>query len=171
MTGATPTTIPGAVRVGGWWVAEPLHASATAAVTSMLERFHATNPLLEGADLAATRAAAADALDASARGAPSGLADSLLDDLVARGTIARTGSAVRLASHRVVLDQRREEVDRLVEEVMNASPKTISPDTLVGEALAMMNTADRPFTVLFVVEDRRPIGIVHMHDFLRLGVA
>ena len=28
-----------------------------------------------------------------------------------------------------------------------------------------------PFTVLFVVEETRPIGIVHMHDFLRLGVA
>jgi arabinose-5-phosphate isomerase len=54
---------------------------------------------------------------------------------------------------------------------MNLAPRTIAPDTLVGEALAMMNTADRPFTVLFVVEDRRPIGIVHMHDFLRLGVA
>ena len=62
-------------------------------------------------------------------------------------------------------------LNRRVEEVMNVSPKTISPDTLVGEALAMMNTADRPFTVLFVVEDRRPIGIVHMHDFLSLGVA
>jgi len=62
-------------------------------------------------------------------------------------------------------------LNRRVEEVMNAAPRTISPDTLVGEALAMMNTADRPFTVLFVVEDRRPVGIVHMHDFLRLGVA
>jgi arabinose-5-phosphate isomerase len=62
-------------------------------------------------------------------------------------------------------------LNRRVEEVMNASPKTISPDTLVGEALAMMNTAKRPFTVLFVVEERRPVGIVHMHDFLRLGVA
>jgi arabinose-5-phosphate isomerase len=60
---------------------------------------------------------------------------------------------------------------RRVDEMMNAAPKTISPDTLVGEALAMMNTADRPFTVLFVVEEMRPIGIVHMHDFLRLGVA
>jgi arabinose-5-phosphate isomerase len=62
-------------------------------------------------------------------------------------------------------------LDRLVEEVMSSSPRTIAPDTLVGEALAMMNTADRPFTVLFVVEEGRPIGIVHMHDFLRLGVA
>ncbi|HET7715728.1 MAG TPA: KpsF/GutQ family sugar-phosphate isomerase [Bauldia sp.] len=62
-------------------------------------------------------------------------------------------------------------LERRVDDVMNRSPKTISPDTLVGEALAMMNTADRPFTVLFVVEERRPIGIVHMHDFLRLGAA
>lgn len=60
---------------------------------------------------------------------------------------------------------------RRVDEMMNRAPRTISPDTLVGEALAMMNTADRPFTVLFVVEENRPIGIVHMHDFLRLGVA
>ena len=60
---------------------------------------------------------------------------------------------------------------RPVDAVMNPAPKTIAPDTLVGEALAMMNTADRPFTVLFVVEEHRPVGIVHMHDFLRLGVA
>ena len=41
---------------------------------------------------------------------------------------------------------------------------------LVGEALAMMNLHQRPFTVLFVVEDGKPVGIVHMHDFLRIGV-
>jgi arabinose-5-phosphate isomerase len=61
--------------------------------------------------------------------------------------------------------------EKTIDSVMNPTPKTILPDTLVGEALAMMNTAERPFTVLFVVEGRRPIGIVHMHDFLRLGVA
>jgi arabinose-5-phosphate isomerase len=35
----------------------------------------------------------------------------------------------------------------------------------------MMNQAERPFTVIFVVEDRRPVGVVHMHDCLRAGVA
>ena len=65
----------------------------------------------------------------------------------------------------------RDLLSRRVDDVMNLAPRTIAPDTLVGEALAMMNTADRPFTVLFVVEEQRPIGIVHMHDFLRLGVA
>ncbi len=58
-----------------------------------------------------------------------------------------------------------------VADVMTATPRSVPPDCLVGEALAMMNLASRPFTVLFVVEDGRPAGIVHMHDFLRLGVA
>jgi arabinose-5-phosphate isomerase len=57
-----------------------------------------------------------------------------------------------------------------VDDIMTRDPKTISSDTLVAEALAMMNMHHRPFTVLFVVEDAKPIGIVHMHDFLRLGV-
>ena len=55
--------------------------------------------------------------------------------------------------------------------IMTRTPKTVPPDCLVGEALAMMNQASRPFTVLFVVENGKPLGIVHMHDFLRLGVA
>jgi arabinose-5-phosphate isomerase len=60
---------------------------------------------------------------------------------------------------------------RPVTDVMTRSPKTVPPDCLVGEALAMMNMHTRPFTVLFVVEDGKPVGIVHMHDFLRIGVA
>jgi arabinose-5-phosphate isomerase len=56
-------------------------------------------------------------------------------------------------------------------EVMTANPQFVPPDCLVGEALALMNRPERPITVLFVVEDGRPVGIVHMHDFLRLGVA
>jgi arabinose-5-phosphate isomerase len=60
---------------------------------------------------------------------------------------------------------------RRVGEVMTPSPKQVQPTTLVGEALAVMNHHERPVTVLFVVEDDRPVGIVHMHDLLRLGVA
>jgi arabinose-5-phosphate isomerase len=60
---------------------------------------------------------------------------------------------------------------RPVAEVMTRDPRTVPPDCLVGEALAMMNMTPRPFTVLFVVEHGKPVGIVHMHDFLRIGVA
>jgi arabinose-5-phosphate isomerase len=56
-------------------------------------------------------------------------------------------------------------------DVMTRAPKTIRPQALAQEALAMMNITERPFTALFVVEDEQPIGIVHMHDCLRAGVA
>ncbi len=56
-------------------------------------------------------------------------------------------------------------------EIMTCSPRTIAPEALAVEALAMMNHPDRPITVIFVIADRRPIGILHMHDCLRAGVA
>ena len=56
-------------------------------------------------------------------------------------------------------------------EVMTAGPKTIRPQALAVEALAMMNQAERPFTVIFVVEERQPVGVLHIHDCLRAGVA
>jgi arabinose-5-phosphate isomerase len=56
-------------------------------------------------------------------------------------------------------------------EIMTAGPRTIRPEALAVEALALMNRPDRPITVIFVVEGRRPVGILHMHDCLRAGVA
>lgn len=56
-----------------------------------------------------------------------------------------------------------------VETVMTRAPKTIPPDILVGAALDLLNQAK--ITALFVVEDGRPVGVVHMHDLLRIGVA
>jgi arabinose-5-phosphate isomerase len=53
-------------------------------------------------------------------------------------------------------------------EVMTAAPLTVSPDTLAAEALKLMN--DRRVTVLFVVEQDRPKGVLHVHDLLRSGV-
>ena len=53
-------------------------------------------------------------------------------------------------------------------EVMTHRPLTVTPGMLAGEALKLMN--DRGVTVLFVVEDDRPAGILHVHDLLRAGV-
>jgi arabinose-5-phosphate isomerase len=59
-----------------------------------------------------------------------------------------------------------------VEEVMTRDPKTIRPQALAAEALGIMNErAGRPITSLFVVDGTRLIGLVHMHDCLRAGVA
>ena len=62
-------------------------------------------------------------------------------------------------------------LDRRAVEIMTPGPRTIRPQALAAEALAMMNQAERPFTVVFVVEGDRPVGAVHMHDCLRAGVA
>jgi arabinose-5-phosphate isomerase len=56
-----------------------------------------------------------------------------------------------------------------VDEIMTASPKTVRPDLLAGEALQLLNSSK--ITALIVVEAERPVGIVHLHDLLRAGVA
>lgn len=54
--------------------------------------------------------------------------------------------------------------------VMTRSPVTIGPDCLAVEALELMNS--RKINALVVVENsRRPCGMVHLHDLLRVGVA
>jgi len=58
-------------------------------------------------------------------------------------------------------------MDHTAEEVMSRSPKTIAPEALAAEALNLMQGR---ITVLFVVEDGRPIGVLHIHDLLRQGV-
>ena len=58
---------------------------------------------------------------------------------------------------------------RRVDDVMTRTPKTIGPEALVGAALDLLNQTE--ITVLFVVEGGRPVGILHMHDLLRIGVA
>lgn len=56
-------------------------------------------------------------------------------------------------------------------EVMTPGPKkTVPPDMLASEALALMSDPPPAVTVLFVVQDGRPVGILHVHDLLRAGV-
>jgi arabinose-5-phosphate isomerase len=53
--------------------------------------------------------------------------------------------------------------------VMTAAPRTIGPDALAAEAMRVMNEAR--ITALFVTEAAEPVGIIHVHDLLRAGVA
>ncbi len=58
-------------------------------------------------------------------------------------------------------------------EVMTGPPRTIRAQALAAEALGKMNGVqnERQIISLFVVEEARPVGIVHIHDCLRAGVA
>ena len=54
-------------------------------------------------------------------------------------------------------------------DIMTRNPKTVSADTLASATLELINSSS--ITALFVVDDGRPVGIVHVHDLLRAGVA
>ena len=60
-------------------------------------------------------------------------------------------------------------------EIMTLKPRSIEKDALASQALARMEeNVPRPITSLFVVEqpaDRTPIGILHIHDLLKAGIA
>ncbi|PWT89686.1 MAG: KpsF/GutQ family sugar-phosphate isomerase [Proteobacteria bacterium] len=60
-------------------------------------------------------------------------------------------------------------LERPVDEVMTSTPKTVRPDALASEALELLNASK--ITALFVVDGTAPIGIIHLHDLLRAGVA
>jgi arabinose-5-phosphate isomerase len=60
-------------------------------------------------------------------------------------------------------------LSRRAQEIMTPAPKTVSPELLASAALEMINASK--ITALFVVENGRPVGIIHIHDLLRAGVA
>lgn len=55
------------------------------------------------------------------------------------------------------------------EQVMSSTPKTISTDTLASSAIETINSNN--ITSLFVTEGNKPVGILHIHDLLRVGIA
>ena len=57
-----------------------------------------------------------------------------------------------------------------VDDVMTLDPRSIPPDTLAAEALEILES--HKISALFVVDgDKRPLGVLNVHDLLRLGVA
>lgn len=53
-------------------------------------------------------------------------------------------------------------------EIMTPAPKTVTPDLLASAAVEVINAS--AITALFVVENGRPVGVLHIHDLLRAGV-
>jgi arabinose-5-phosphate isomerase len=89
------------------------------------------------------------------------------------GCVAVLGEDGRLAGIITDGDLRRnmdgDLMSRRVEEVMTRSPRRVAPDALAGAVLQTINASS--ITTIIVVEDERPVGIVHLHDLLRIGVA
>ena len=88
------------------------------------------------------------------------------------GMAGVTDTAGRLAG--VISDgDLRRNMDNLMArsaiEIANRDPVTVAPDCLAAQALALLNA--RKIGALIAVDaDRRPIGVLHVHDCLRAGV-
>jgi arabinose-5-phosphate isomerase len=71
---------------------------------------------------------------------------------------------------RRTLDKNMDIRTTVVQKVMSANPKLIHADKLAVEALRIME--DFRITTLVVIDDKHiPVGVIHMHDLLRAGVA
>jgi arabinose-5-phosphate isomerase len=70
-------------------------------------------------------------------------------------------------------DLRRHWTDRMQDkppgEIMTRAPLTAPLGSLASSALEVMNR--RKITVLFILDEGKPAGILHIHDLLRAGVA
>ena len=56
-------------------------------------------------------------------------------------------------------------LDKNVKEIMTRKPETLSPNTLISRALKIMN--EKSITNIFITKQKKPIGIIHMHDILK----
>jgi selenocysteine-specific elongation factor len=124
LIGAEPRTVPGAQRVGRWWVADRVLRDAELDLLATLETYHRDHPLrpgMQSADLAAA-------------------GDTLGPEVLARldraGAVVREGTVVRLASHRVTLGGREDEARRLVEAVAAGEPTPPTVRELIDRGFA-----------------------------------
>lgn len=91
------------------------------------------------------------------------------------GVVGVTGADAQLIG--VITDgDLRRHMDGLLsltaDQVMTRAPRTIGPDALAEKAVAVMNT--KKITSLFVVDPAgsgHAVGLIHIHDCLRAGVA
>lgn len=81
--------------------------------------------------------------------------DGVLMGIVTDGDIRRLVSKGRMAM--------------TIDDAMTRDPIVAIPGMLASAVLALMN--DKRITQIFIVDEEKPIGVVHMHDFLKVGVA
>ena len=56
-----------------------------------------------------------------------------------------------------------------IEDAMTRNPKTINPESLAAEAVRIMEAGE--ISVLIAVEGGKPVGIIHIHELLKAGIA
>jgi arabinose-5-phosphate isomerase len=66
--------------------------------------------------------------------------------------------------------QRGLALEAMASQAMTRDARTATPEVLAADLLALMNEAR--ITAVFLVDaENRPVGILHLHDLLRAGLA
>jgi arabinose-5-phosphate isomerase len=58
-------------------------------------------------------------------------------------------------------------LNKTASNIMTKNPKVIPPDTIADGAIKLMQ--DSKITNLFVCENAKPVGIIHIHDLLKIS--
>ncbi len=61
-------------------------------------------------------------------------------------------------------------MDKTAEDIMTSDPKTVTEDTLVAEAMAIMNGSNSITNIPVVNNSNKLVGLLHMHACLRAGI-
>ena len=152
----TGSRADGGVRIGEWLVTDEVRAAVEAAVTSALADHHAEHPLEPGAELASVRRVTLQTLRSEGAPTETELADAMIRDLCDRGVAARDGATIRLASHRVALSERSEDIDRLLEAIdgeNEATPPTVKELVAGGIGRDVIDAAAREGLVVRLTSD------------------
>ena len=78
------------------------------------------------------------------------------------GVIDQTGNLVGAITDGDLRRHIEQGLDHTAAEFMTANPKTIASDALIDDALTLFE--EYKITALFVVDGRRPVGVLHIHD-------
>jgi selenocysteine-specific elongation factor len=130
--------------VGRWAVAPEVREASAATVIAMLQDLHAGDPLAAGAPLDEVRARVASTLRRMHAPTDRGLVDEMLDDMAAAGTIERTAAVVRMAGHRVSLDEHDADARRLLEAIGGdhaSRPPSVAELETAGVARSVVEAA------------------------------
>ena len=67
------------------------------------------------------------------------------------------------------LDKNLQEMS--VQDLMTTNPKTVPQDMLVTSAMAMLDEFNISALIVTNGSNKTPVGIIHLHDLLRIGAA
>lgn len=146
----------GGDRVGAWLVDPAARERVAGDLNLWLSAFHRSHPLEEGAALGEARRTIAASLRAEGVAGEETLIEALIDDLEARGETARTATTVRLASHRVDLGSRADDVKRLLAAITGAReamPPTVKELLAAGFGRDVIDAAAREGEVVRLSPD------------------